>query len=100
MSPDEWKTVGGRLYGMGLNLNSLCLIANVPHGRQDHVLTEIKIQFKEEKCLVILKKVTPSGGKVAFYEAEDIAWALWILANGIKSKTVNWKEDKWFRPKT
>lgn len=83
------------MYGMGLNLNALCLIANVPHGRQDHVLKEIKIQFKEEHCLVILKKATPSGGQVAFLQAEDLAWALWAMAHGIKAKTIKWKTDKW-----
>ena len=97
MSPD-WATIGGNLYGMGLNLAAIRHLTGLPQGKRGHRLTSIRFMFKEESILIILKKDTPKGKMVAFADAETLEGAIWVMAQLIKSKSLKWRTDKWTSP--
>ena len=64
-------------------------------GRAGHYLKEVKIILKKESVLIVLKKDGPKEAQVAFIEAAEFDEAIWVLSQEIKSKRVQWKEDRW-----
>ena len=79
----------------GRNFNAVRLLTGGDAGKNGHRLTAINFSFKDTTVLIILKKDTPTGAKVAFLEASSLDDALYVLATTIKSKTVPWRDDRW-----
>jgi len=86
---------GDICYITGHRIRSLIHLVRPHKGRKGHSLTSIKINIKEESVLIILKKNTPQGPRIAFLEAGTMDEALWVMALGITSKTIKWREDEW-----
>jgi len=88
------------LYGLnvlanGRNFNAVRLLTGLSAGKSGHTLRQISFQFKDETVLIVMKKDSPKGPKVAFLEAYTLDDALYVAASAIKSKTIPWKDDKW-----
>lgn len=95
MDTSSDKEYGKNVVANGRNWNYLKLITQLQHGRQGHYLTELKFLIKNEEVLVIAKKDSPQGPVVAFVVGVDLDSALYNLAYAIKTKSLNWKPDKW-----
>jgi len=80
---------------IGTHWNTIRLLTGLAVGKSGHILTSMRMDFKEEGVLIILKKKTPTGPEVAFLEAPTLELVLWVMASAIKSRTVPWKKDKW-----
>lgn len=86
---------GDPCYQTGLHWRSLIYLVRPQKGVAGHFLKEIKIQFKEDKILIILKKDSPKGPMVAFIEARRFGEVVWVMAHLIKSKQLRWRLDEW-----
>lgn len=86
---------GTNVLANGRNFNAIRLLTGLSNGRSGHTLKQISFQFKETTVLIIMKKDSPNGPKVAFLEAHNLDDALWVAASAIKSRTIPWKDDKW-----
>lgn len=64
-----------------------------------HKLVGMNFIFQEDKVLVILKKDSPQGSKVAFIDGASMDLCLWRVAQHISSKTLKWVDDKYKKPK-
>jgi len=80
---------------VGTHWNTIRLLTGLAVGKSGHILTSMRLDFKEEGVLIILKKKAPEGPMVAFLEAPTLELVLWVMASAIKSKTVPWHKDKW-----
>ena len=85
---------GDICYQTGLNWRSLIHLIRPRNGREGHYLTEVKIMFRRDGVLMVLKKDSPTGPKVAFIETEHFDSCVWVLKEHIVSKQVQWKPDK------
>lgn len=87
--------LGDICYETGKNWRALVHLVRPRRGNQGHYLREIRLIFKPEKVLVVLKKDGPKGPQVAFLDAGNFDECLWVMAQAVTSKSLNWKEDKW-----
>jgi len=85
--------IGGER-AIGTHWNTIRLLTGMSVGRSGHTLTSIRLDIKEGGVMVVLKKKTPTGPKIAFLEAATLELVLWVMASAIKSKTVPWKPDR------
>lgn len=90
----------GNCLANGRNIRALVLLTNSPQGVGGHTLKSIQIQFRETDVLIILKKDSPKGAKVAFIEANGLDDALYVMASLIKAKRVPWRDDRWASKKS
>jgi len=81
-----------------LNGTTWATLRHLTHGndgKDGHRLTEVRLVFKGETVLILMKKDSPKGPQVAFLEAYNLEDALEIMASGIKARNIPWKPDKW-----
>lgn len=86
---------GDICYQTGKHWRTLVHLIRPKSGKAGHYLTEIKIQLKQDRVLIVLKKDSPGGPQVAFVSAEDFDGAIWVLAQEITSKKLRWRVDEW-----
>lgn len=79
----------------GSNLMALRHLVADGKERRGHKFLEIRLQWKDDSLLVILKKDSPKGPEIAFIEGDTLEEAVYVMAHMVKSKTVPWKQDKW-----
>lgn len=89
-----WQ-LGDICYETGRRWRSLVHLIRPTSGKMGHRMTEVRLQFKDDTVLLILKKDTPKGPQIAFLEAESFDTALWVLEDAVKAKRVPWKRDRW-----
>lgn len=94
-APHPNEEYGHNVVANGRNWNAIRLLTGLANGRSGHTLQQINFHFKDATVLIIMKKDSPRGPKVAFLEANTLDDALWVAATAVKSKKVPWKDDKW-----
>lgn len=95
MPKQRGHQLGDICYQTGLSWRALVHLIRPKSGREGHYLREIRIVFKPEKVLVILKKDGPKGPQIGFIESESFDEAIWVMGQAVKAKQINWKADKW-----
>lgn len=91
-TPKGW---GHRFNEVGSNMLALRHLISDGETVRGHRFREIRVQWKDDSVLVILKKDSPKGPQIAFLEGIGFEEAIYITASAIKAKSVPWKLDKW-----